>query len=229
VAPEIRRNPEGGMRLYAPHPGRYVAALSDGTDKEWSVASVPRPVSLTDGAWQVSFEQRADMRCEVEWETLMDWKDSDNPIIKYYSGTAVYRREFVWNNETDGIQVLLDLGKVREIASVRLNGEKLGILWHAPFRVDATAALVRGSNRLEIRVANRWFNRFVGDAQHPDDTGADAQGRVAKWPDWVLENRERPRKERVSFTSSRMAEKESPLQSSGLLGDVLLIPRRVIE
>ncbi len=226
---EILRTPNGALKLYAPQPGRYVATLSDTTEKEWRVPSVPRTLSLTDGPWRVRFEQREDMQCDVEWSTLADWKDSDNPIIKYYSGTAVYRRDFIWNNETDGVQVLLDLGKVREIASVRLNGEKLGILWNAPFRVDATAALVKGENRLEIRVANRWFNRFVGDAQHPDDTGANAKGRVEKWPDWVVENRDRPQSERVSFTTSRMAGRDTPLQSSGLLGDVLLIPRRVIE
>ena len=226
---EVISEADGALTLLAPRPGRYVATLSDGTEKEWQVDSVPRVATLKDGPWRVEFEQREDMKCAVEWNDLRDWKDADDPLIKYYSGTAVYRRDFIWSNSTEGVQVLLDLGKVKEIALVRLNGERLGILWHPPFRVDITEALVNGKNTIEIRVANKWFNRFIGDAQYPDDTGAAENGRVATWPEWVLENRERPQKERISFTSNRMAGKDAPLQSSGLLGDVLLISRRIIQ
>ena len=219
----------GEMKLYAPKPGLYTAFLSDGTSKEWRISSVPRPVTLSEGRWQVEFEQRADMKCTVEWDCLKDWKDSKNPLIKYYSGTAIYRRDFIWNNPMEDTQVMLDLGQVKQIALVRLNGEKMGILWHPPYRVDVTKALVKGKNTIEIHVANEWFNRFIGDEQLPDDTGADKNGRIHKWPDWVVENKERPEKRRVSLSTSKMVKKDSALHSSGLLGDVILLPRKIVR
>jgi len=227
--PDISRNATGSIQLHAPQPGRYTASLSNNTQKEWIVESVPRPLSLSSGEWEVEFEQRSDMKTKIIWNSLTDWKDSDNELIRYFSGTAVYRRSFEWNNETDDIEVFLDLGKVKEIASVRLNGEKLGILWKEPFVVNATEVLKQGTNHLEIKVANKWFNRFIGDEQYPDDTGANKNGRVGKWPKWVLENRERPQNKRVSFTTSKMVKKNDPLHSSGLLGDVILIPRKIVE
>ncbi len=229
ISPEILNDNKGTLSLFAPVPGRYTAVLADITEKEWLIESVARPVSLTDGQWQIEFEQRHDMRRTVQWQTLIDWKDCDDELIRYYSGTARYRRNFDWNYATDNMQVFLDLGKVKEIASVRINGEKLGILWHAPFRVEITDALIQGTNQLEIQVANKWFNRFIGDAQLPDDTGADKNGQVAEWPDWVVKNQQRPQPERVSFTTSRMVDKNTPLRSSGLLGDVLLIPRVIVK
>ena len=126
------------------------------------------------------------MKYTAEWHTLKDWKKSDIPLIKYFSGTAVYQREFNWSNNTDGTQVLLDLGKVNNIASVRLNGEKLGVLWHPPYRVDVSKSLLKGNNTIEIRVANDWFNRLIGDEQLPDDTSVDKNRTIKKWPAWVL-------------------------------------------
>jgi len=57
---------------------------------------------------------------------------------------------------------------VRDIARVKLNGEDLGVIWCAPWRLDISAALKEGKNELEIEVANRWINRLLGDSQDPD-------------------------------------------------------------
>jgi hypothetical protein len=63
--------------------------------------------------------------------------------------------------------VLLDLGMVKDLAEVSVNGKALGILWKAPYRVDATGALKAGANRLEVKVTNEWTNRQIGDRLLP--------------------------------------------------------------
>ncbi len=229
ITPSVAFAADGSLRLFVSNPGRYTAALSDGTTQEWHIPSVPRPLDLSNCQWQVTFEQRDDMRCIEKWESLMDWKESANPLIRYYSGTAVYTTTFEWNNALESTRVWLDLGTVKQIASVTLNGEKLGVLWYPPYRVDATRALRSGENFLVIKVANEWFNRFVGDEQFPDDTGADQHGNLAKWPDWVVQNKPRPEQGRVTLLNRKQVKKDAPLHSSGLLGNVLLIPERVVK
>ncbi|MDA3927158.1 MAG: glycosyl hydrolase [Kiritimatiellae bacterium] len=229
ITPSVTFDQSDSLILNVAKPGRYTAALSNGTSKEWNISSVPRVHNLNGCKWEVSFAQQQGMTCRVEWDKLIDWKDSENPIIKYFSGTAVYTTSFEWRNATENTRVWLDLGKVKEIALVRLNGEKMGVLWHPPYRVDVSKALIKGNNTLEIRVANQWFNRFIGDEQLPDDTGADKNGTITKWPEWVLQNKMRPEKGRVTLTNRKNARKDSPLHSSGLLGDLLLIPEKVVR
>ena len=65
--------------------------------------------------------------------------------------------------------VYLDLGDVKNLAEVSINGKPLGILWKAPFRVDATGAVTDGTNHLEIKVTNLWPNRLIGDQKLPVD------------------------------------------------------------
>jgi hypothetical protein len=65
--------------------------------------------------------------------------------------------------------VFLDLGTVRELAAVKLNGKSLGTLWSPPFRVDITDALQPVENHLEVEVVNFWPNRIIGDASLPKD------------------------------------------------------------
>ena len=69
-------------------------------------------------------------------------------------------------------------------------------------------------------MANDWFNRLIGDEQFSDDTGANAKGELASWPEWVLKGAQRPEKQRVTLTSRKQAGKDTPLHSSGLLGPV---------
>jgi len=229
ITPSITEDEKGSLTLFAANPGRYTATLSNGTSKEWNIPSVPRPLNLSGSQWQVAFEQRDDMICTADWDSLIDWKDSKNPIIKYYSGTAVYTTSFEWNNEIADTRVWLDLGNVKQIARVTLNGEKLGVLWHPPYRADATQALIKGRNFLVIKIANEWFNRFVGDEQFPDDTGAGSNGNIAKWPEWVVQNKPRPERGRVTLLNRKQVKKDSPLHSSGLMGDVLLVPEKIVS
>ena len=62
---------------------------------------------------------------------------------------------------------MLGLGRVAEVCEVRLNGQLVGTGWHPPYRFDVSRQIRTGENRLEIRVANLWHNRLVGDAALP--------------------------------------------------------------
>ena len=78
----------------------------------------------------------------LKLDKLISWSRHGDPSVKYFSGTATYRKTFRMPPEAlaAGRAVYLDLGKVAVIAQVTLNGKDLGILWKAPFRIEATAS-----------------------------------------------------------------------------------------
>lgn len=105
----------------------------------------------------------------VIFTKLEDWTKRSEEGIKYYSGTATYSTTFAFNKDKSqkDAQILLDLGLVKEIAEVRLNGKKIGVLWCPPWNMDITKALKNGENALEIDVVNLWPNRLIGDGKLP--------------------------------------------------------------
>lgn len=211
---------DGALRMGTTEAGRYEAALADGTTRVWTFAEAPRRLALDGLAWQVTFLPPAGEAFTATFEGLRDWTASADPRMRYFSGTAVYAGRFAWEGGRGGTRVWLDLGDVRNLAAVRLNGRDLGVAWKQPFRVELTEALRVGENALEVRVANDWINRLVGDEQHPDDTGADAKGKLAAWPEWALKGGPRPEAGRMAFTSSRQVKADTPLNAAGLLGPV---------
>jgi hypothetical protein len=64
--------------------------------------------------------------------------------------------------------MFLDIGVVKEMARVQLNGQDLGVAWCPPWRVSVPAGLLKASaNQLVITVANTWNNRLCVDAALP--------------------------------------------------------------
>jgi hypothetical protein len=126
------------------------------------------PIAI-DGPWEVAFPSGWQAPSKATFSKLQSWTASDEPGIRFFSGIATYRTEFDCpaSAVADGPRASLDLGRVAEVCEVRLNGRLLGIGWHPPYRFDASRQLVAGRNRLEIRVANLWHNRLVGDADLP--------------------------------------------------------------
>jgi len=165
---------------------------------------------------------------------LQDLSRSEDSLLRFFAGTAVYSTRFEWKDDPKdaGVQALLDLGELHDIVSVRLNGVDLGVLWHRPWRLDLGPALKQGDNQLEISVTNNWANRLIGDARAPADFewGADRgrNGRAMKaFPDWFLESKPRPSEGRKGFLLWHYHRPDSPLQPAGLIGPVRLL-RRVL-
>jgi len=166
------------------------------------------PQQELSGSWTVKFDPKWGGPASVQFEQLISWPTHTEPGIKFYSGTATYVKTFdlpesTFQNPQSAIRnpqsvILLDLGNVRELAEVRVNGQSLGVVWTSPFRVDITGAVRFGVNRLEIEVVNFWPNRIIGDASVPPD-------------------------QRLTKTNIRKLTSSTPLMESGLLGPVRLL------
>ena len=147
--------------------------------------------------------------------------------MKHFSGTASYLHTFQLADPPS--RLLLDLGRVHDLARVVVNGRDLGVLWQAPFTLDIGPALKPGANRIEIAVTNTWHNRLVGDEQHPADFewGEDRgdKGHAMKaYPGWFLKNQARPETRRKCFVVWYYHRKDTALLPAGLLGPVRLLP-----
>jgi hypothetical protein len=173
-----------------------------------------------DGSWEIAFQTGRGAPDRIVFEKLEDWTTRPESGIRYFSGIATYRKKF----DLSAGQALpapkgtlfLDLGVVRDICRVRLNGADLGVVWTAPWRVDIGYAVTAKGNELEIEVANRWPNRLIGDEQP-----ADANARTLSWPSGLLGGKEF-KTGRYTFVIRKFYDANSPLFSSGLLGPVSL-------
>ena len=180
------------------------------------------------GAWDVTFDPKwGGPKTPVKFDTLTDWTQHAEPGIKYFSGTATYRKTF--DAPTANTALQLSLGSVNSIARVRLNGRDLGVAWCSPWSVSVPPGVLRASgNALEIEVTNTWANRLIGDEQEPPDCewlpGHMGAGKFLKeFPDWFLKKQPRPSKGRFCFTTWNYFTKDSPLLPSGLLGPVRVL------
>ena len=126
---------------------------------------VTKPVSTIplNGKWNIYFNPDLGGPGEVVFDSLHDWTIHSNPAIKYYSGTAVYRKDFQFE-PSSGI-VFLETGNPGFVARIKVNGNEAGIIWCSPWKIDITNHLKKGRNSLEIHVANSLINRMVYDAQ----------------------------------------------------------------
>jgi hypothetical protein len=174
------------------------------------------------GSWEVSFDPKWGGPDKVVFEKLEDWSKRPEAGIKYYSGTAVYRKTFPYQASDSKSKIHLDLGKVAVMARVKFNGRDLGILWKPPYRFDITPLVKAGDNELEIQVVNLWPNRLIGDEQLPEDSERNANGTLKQWPQWLLDGQPSPTG-RLTFSSWRLWKKDEALQASGLIGPVQII------
>jgi hypothetical protein len=174
-----------GIELTLRENGNYSLIYSHGTQNRFEIRDIPEPVKVT-GAWEVSFTPGWGAPGSTRFDELIDWTESDDPGIKYYSGKAAYKKQVElpesWFKE--GRQIILDLGEVGNIATVKINGRELGKFWHHPMEINVTDALSPGSFTLEIDVTSTLRNRLVGDARYPD------QARTWMVTDLMLTGRE---------------------------------------
>ena len=191
--------------------------------------TVPAPAASIPikGPWTVELVSPVEETRRIQLPDLISLADHPDPAVKYFSGTATYATKFEITNPKP--RMILDLGKLHDLARITVNGRDLGVIWHAPFKIDISSALKSGSNQLEIAVTNTWHNRLVGDEQYPADFewGEDRgeKGHAMKaYPGWFLKNQPRPAKDRKCFVVWYYHRKDSKLLPSGLLGPVTLSP-----
>ena len=156
-----------------------------------SVQSIETP-------WKVTFGKQINSPGERRFDKLYSYTESTDDAVKYFSGTAVYTTQFQLSKGMKrASKILLDLGKVANIAEVSINGVPMGTLWKYPYMADITQAVHKGVNSLEVKVTNLWVNRLIGDMQSGVKT-------------------------KSTYTSYPFYKANSPLQPSGLLGPVAI-------
>ena len=199
----------------------------------------PAPLAV-EGPWDVTFKKIGAMteNQTVTLPTLSSWTQSATRAIQYYSGTAVYKKSLTLTADWAAAKraVRLNLGLVKELARVRVNGIDCGVAWKAPYWVEISQALKVGANELEIEVSNTWANRLIGDEQEPADSRysepiqqpyfKDKNGKpfpvgrmLVEFPEWMMKKQPRPGN-RVGFCTWNYFTKDSPLLDAGLLGPV---------
>jgi hypothetical protein len=165
--------------------------------------TVPQPVeaqlAVIDGQWDLSFQPDRGAPSGIVVEKLASWSENSDPGIKYFSGSGTYSKKIQAPSDwfRKDLQIWLDLGNVKNLAEVIVNGKSIGIVWKSPFRVNLTGELKQGDNTLEVRVTNLWVNRLIGD-QQPGVT------------------------KKITYTSSAFYSANAPLLPSGLIGPVIL-------
>ena len=212
---------KGALQVLAWQNGAVNWQNSRGQNRRTLLPATPAVQEIS-GAWQLDFPPNWGAPAQVKLDKLMSWTENSDSGVRYFSGTATYRKAFALSAAQLGKNavVSLDLGTVKNLARVRLNGVDLGVLWKAPFRVDITRAARAGANNLQIEITNLWPNRLIGDEQLPDDR--EWQGKHLKaWPQWLLDGKPSPTG-RFTFTTWRHWTKDSPLLESGLIGPATL-------
>ncbi|TWU39675.1 hypothetical protein Poly41_25310 [Novipirellula artificiosorum] len=180
---------------------------------------MPDPIEST-GPWDVSFPENLGTTSNAKFDELISWSTSPDQGIRHFSGTATYQKQFHLPKQLidPNLSLELDLGNVAVIAHILMNGEDLGILWKAPFRVSLDGCAREGVNHLEVRVTNLWPNRLIGDQQLPGDVEHRGPN-VKRWPDWLLNQTQRS-SGRFGFPGYQHYQQDSDLIVSGLLGPV---------
>lgn len=154
------------------------------------------PLVYLNNNWSVKFTGMEAPEKEIPFEALYDWKDSNHENIKFFSGKAIYYNSFNMNEIPKG-DIYIDLNNVMVVAKIYINGHYAGGVWTPPYRVNITNLLTKGENLIRIEVVNNWKNRLIGDLNKTIEL-------------------------RTTKTSINDWKADSELQSSGLLGPVVI-------
>jgi alpha-L-rhamnosidase len=214
-APEIWRAETGKAEAvgYRIENGETIVPLTLGPDESLHVVFrkaataeslaikkvVPTAVAQLDGAWNIAFQKNRGAPSAATLPTLTPLNENADSGIRHFSGIATYSKEFAAPTGWRGGQPLwIDLGEVSEMAEVFVNGKSAGAVWHAPYQLDIGTLAKSGKNSIEIRVANLWINRLIGDAGLPED-------------------------QRITWAAGPSYGKDAKLRPSGLMGPVTLL------
>lgn len=156
-----------------------------------------RPVLDISKNWQAKFDTAyAGPSKPVIFSELTDWTKNADSLVKYYSGTAVYTRNFSFRGNLNE-KIWIDLGQFSSIAEVKINGINCGVLWTAPHRLEISKAIKKGKNEITIEVTNTWANHLIGDSKLPEN-------------------------KRLTKTTAPFRLADKPLNPAGLLGPVVI-------
>lgn len=203
----VGRN-DDNLELAVWRSGEHQLKAATGRSFKVGPMSLPEPKELG-GPWLVRFAPGWRAPESTEFPRLTPWNEHPDPNIKHYSGTASYEKQFELSPQQADNLVRLQLGDVKHVARVSVNGTVLGIVWTAPWSVDLTGAVRPGKNHLRVDVANTWANRLIGDAGLPES-------------ERLTRTNVRYEKGKRTLAPFQSFSSEDKLMPSGLLGPVRL-------
>lgn len=141
---------------------------------------------------------------ETETE-LVPWSELG---LKWYTGRAIYKKEFVLpaNYKADKLKILLDPGDVKWFAEIWVNGNLAKYSPWGDYKTDITKYLKTGKNSISIIVSNMKANEAFYET--PDELLEDSYNR------WWQQGATLREAERLE---------------SGLTGNIRLIPMQYME
>lgn len=155
----------GGTTLLAWQNGDFAFSSAGGEPVSTTVSGA-RVVPF-ESNWSLTFPQGWDAPKEIELDQPQPWSELADPATRHFSGTATYATTFTLDELKRDERLLLDLGRVGNIATIEVNGKDAGTLWASPFRTDITGHVQEGKNVLAIAVTNTWHNRLAFDSALP--------------------------------------------------------------
>ncbi|MFM1913353.1 MAG: hypothetical protein RIR51_1191, partial [Bacteroidota bacterium] len=193
-----RINPNHGtfinMKL-SPWDAKFIVFEEPTLEEKRNIPEIEKQAEiLVEGSWMVNFQKNRMAPESIQLDELKSLDEHSDPNIKYFSGEATYSKEIELNQI--GHSIILNLGDVRNLVEVWINGQYVQTLWKSPFKVDIASFIHKGKNKIELKVVNSWVNRLVGDQQ--------------------------PNANVSTFITMPLFRKESPTEKSGLLGPVKL-------
>ncbi len=203
--------------LRASEGGTWNLKKPDGGETEVAVPAPPPPVAVS-GPWQLSYPPGQDTPATLTLDTLQNMREHPDPMVRGFSGTVTYRTTFTvpGGMPAAGLEFLLDLGDVQQLAAVRLNGRDLGIAYRRPYVLPAGGALKEGSNELEVEVTNTWLNRMVAQKDLPEEKRL---GDPSSWLDTQRIER---------MPGYKPLKDQGYLMDSGLIGPVRIRAERIV-
>lgn len=217
--------------------GTYKLTLKNNETYTFKQKKVAQKLMLNDN-WEVRFQENRGAPSSAHFNELISWPLHNDLGIKFFSGTANYSKSFRLNSKQlkSNKRIMLDLGEVKNIATITVNGKLVQLIWKAPFVSDITDFCTAGKNQLEVTITNLWPNRIIGDKTEPEDctwgpmrsyfyvpSNPKVGRNMLEIPDWVKNNTPRPSKNRVTFCTMDFFEKDTPLLPSGLIGPVQIV------
>lgn len=197
---------------------------SDGKTRQFQISGTKQ--TTVEGAWLVAFTPKLGEPFQMQFPVLVDFSQHADNKVRYFSGTAVYRKEVQVDKLAANEGLVLDLGQLNDLASVRVNGGENTVLWYPPYRLDIGKQLKAGKNVIEIAVTNTWVNAIIGDEQIPADfvTKKTWSGQqLSAYPDWFVKNKPRPSGRKTFAFPPNYYNAESKPQPAGLVGPVRLV------
>ncbi|WP_242204062.1 glycosyl hydrolase [Aestuariivivens insulae] len=172
--------------------GKYQFYNAQGAIEEKTISVTTQ---LLQHQWQLHFNKGWGTPETLNILELIPLNELRDESVKHYSGTVNYTKTFVVNEKSE--YVLIDLGAVSNIAELWCNGKKVGVKWAPPFVFDVSKEIQDGENKLEIKVTNTWRNQLIYDNLRPEN-------------------------DKKTWTTNPPRMDETELESSGLIGPVIL-------